>query len=136
MWVLFMASVLIGSTAIAAGYDPLAIDKDAHPTWLDLSVQDVSRERTIPIRVYLSARTAPAPVVLFSHGLGGSRAGSPFLGEHCRRLLIGHCLATASLEIRIIIALFSRCPLPFGTRICATIRKPRPGLTETFRVLL
>src|SRR5260221_1600868 len=26
--------------------------------------------------------TDPAPVVLFSHGLGGSRAGSTFLGKH------------------------------------------------------
>ena len=34
------------------------------------------------MRVYLPTNTTPAPVVLFSHGLGGSRAGSAFLGEH------------------------------------------------------
>ncbi len=40
------------------------------------------RARDIPIRVYLPAAGARAPVVLFSHGLGGSRAGSAFLGRH------------------------------------------------------
>jgi predicted dienelactone hydrolase len=34
------------------------------------------------VRVYLPANEKPEPVVLFSHGLGGSRAGSKFLGEH------------------------------------------------------
>jgi predicted dienelactone hydrolase len=32
--------------------------------------------------VYLPTNTAPAPVILFSHGLGGSREGSAFLGQH------------------------------------------------------
>ena len=45
-------------------------------------VNDSARHRDIPIRVYLPSSSAPAPVVLFSHGLGGSRAGSSFLGEH------------------------------------------------------
>jgi predicted dienelactone hydrolase len=49
---------------------------------VDLSVHDEKRHRDIPLRVYLPKNTTPAPVVLFSHGLGGSRAGSRFLGEH------------------------------------------------------
>lgn len=36
----------------------------------------------IPVRVYLPAGKPPAPVVLFSHGLGGSREGSAYLGRH------------------------------------------------------
>lgn len=61
-------------------YDPLA----ARPagTELDLTVTDAARRRDIPVRVYLPAATKPAPLILFSHGLGGSRAGSAFLGRH------------------------------------------------------
>jgi len=66
----------------AANYDPLAADAAFHPTHLDLTVHDAARNRDIPIRVYLPANTTPEPVVLFSHGLGGSRTGSAFLGEH------------------------------------------------------
>lgn len=39
-------------------------------------------ERNIPVLIYVPASTNPAPVVLFSHGLGGSRTGSAYLGEH------------------------------------------------------
>jgi predicted dienelactone hydrolase len=63
-----------------AGYDPLAAGK-AEPAQKDLVVQDPKRSRAIPIRVYLPQDTAPAPVVLFSHGLGGTRAGYRYLGQ-------------------------------------------------------
>jgi predicted dienelactone hydrolase len=66
----------------AENYDPLAVDPAFHPAHVDLTVRDAARDRDIPIRVYLPANTAPEPVILFSHGLGGSRAGSVFLGEH------------------------------------------------------
>ena len=66
----------------ANGYDPLAVDPAFRPAHVDLTVHDAARNRDIPVRVYLPTNTAPEPVVLFSHGLGGSRAGSVFLGEH------------------------------------------------------
>ena len=66
----------------AAGYDPLAIDTTVPPAHVDVTVRDATRSRDLPLRVYLPANSAPAPVILFSHGLGGSRAGSVFLGEH------------------------------------------------------
>jgi predicted dienelactone hydrolase len=66
----------------ASGYDPLAVDAAAPPAHLDLTVYDAARNRDIPLRIYLPASTAPAPVALFSHGLGGSRTGSAFLGQH------------------------------------------------------
>jgi predicted dienelactone hydrolase len=50
-------------------------------TALDLTVTDSERTREIPIRVLLPAAKSPQPVVLFSHGLGGSREGSQFLGK-------------------------------------------------------
>ncbi|MFO0956221.1 MAG: hypothetical protein U0800_02010 [Isosphaeraceae bacterium] len=75
-----------GSKAPSAGasrYDPLAVDgrKPADP--IDLSFRDAGRDREIPLLVYLPADGgARAPVVLFSHGLGGSRNGSAALGRH------------------------------------------------------
>jgi predicted dienelactone hydrolase len=66
----------------ARGYDPLAQVAGTSPSHHDLTVHDAKRNRDIPLRVYLPTTNAPAPVVLFSHGLGGSRAGSVFLGEH------------------------------------------------------
>jgi predicted dienelactone hydrolase len=62
-------------------YDPLRIDKE-QPAQTDLTVRDQKRSRGIPVRVYLPKEKTPAPVVLFSHGLGGSREGSAFLGSH------------------------------------------------------
>lgn len=66
----------------ARGYDPLAIPGTNTVTTLDLTVHDEARRRDIPLLVYLPATKTPAPVVLFSHGLGGSRSGSAYLGEH------------------------------------------------------
>lgn len=74
---------LIGSPAGAAErYDPMAVAKDFQPVIADFIVSDAARNRDIPIRVVLPAERSPAPVVLFSHGLGGSREGSAYLGRH------------------------------------------------------
>jgi predicted dienelactone hydrolase len=77
------ALVLAGATtAGAASYDPLRLPAVEAPAPVDLEVHDKDRDRDIPLRVYLPALGGPAPVVLFSHGLGGSREGSSFLGRH------------------------------------------------------
>lgn len=68
--------------AHAADYDPLTLDKTFTPAHVDLAFHDATRNRDLPLRIYLPANTAPEPVVLFSHGLGGTREGSVFLGEH------------------------------------------------------
>ncbi len=64
-----------------AGYDPLQTSSAALQT-LDTSFVDAGRNRSIPLLVFLPASTAPAPVVLFSHGLGGNRFTAVYLGEH------------------------------------------------------
>ncbi|MFN0077358.1 MAG: alpha/beta hydrolase family protein [Prosthecobacter sp.] len=68
-------------TAVFA-YDPLKLPEAVLTTPLDLTVQDAKRDRALPIRVYLPATTQAAPVVLFSHGLGGSCQNNPYLGKH------------------------------------------------------
>jgi predicted dienelactone hydrolase len=64
-----------------ADYDPLKVEA-AKPEFHDFTVKDAKRARELPIRVYLPKDKGPAPVVLFSHGLGGNREASPYLGAH------------------------------------------------------
>lgn len=70
--------------AAPQGYDPLRASAAAPATY-EASVHDTSREREIPVRVYLPEATGPAPVILYSHGLGGSRETAAFLGAHWAR---------------------------------------------------
>lgn len=69
-------------TILAEEYDPLRTGDPTVPTTKDLTIDDNTRGREIPIRVYLPKVKDAAPVILFSHGLGGSRRGSSYLGKH------------------------------------------------------
>ena len=75
----------LGVATLAAS-SLLAKEPDPSPkspvSTLLLDPVDASRSRTVPVKVYLPAGEAPTPVVLFSHGLGGSREGNPYLGNH------------------------------------------------------
>jgi predicted dienelactone hydrolase len=66
----------------AEAYDPLVVPQEGEWTTQDLTVIDQSRNREIPLRFYLPAKRLAAPVVLFSHGLGGSREMGKYLGGH------------------------------------------------------
>jgi len=63
-------------------YDPLSVETSEAARYIDVSARDERRDRALPLRIYLPSSNAPAPVILFSHGLGGSREGSAYLGEH------------------------------------------------------
>lgn len=44
---------------------------------------DPKRNRSVPVKIYAPASgNGPCPVILFSHGLGGSREGYSYLGEY------------------------------------------------------
>ncbi len=43
---------------------------------------DEKRKRVVPVKVYLTESAKAQPVVLFSHGLGGSRENNAYLGKH------------------------------------------------------
>ncbi len=43
---------------------------------------DPARERTLPVKLYLPTGAPAVPVVIFSHGLGGSRESAAYLGNH------------------------------------------------------
>lgn len=74
--------VVGNSGTSSSSYDPLALPTKGAAAPVDLTVGDERRQRDIPLRVYLPPSTSPAPTVLFSHGLGGSREGNAYLGRH------------------------------------------------------
>ena len=50
----------------------------------DIDWFDDTRERAIPIRLYQpneASSTTPVPLIIFSHGIGGSRSGYSYLGR-------------------------------------------------------
>ena len=77
------AGGLLGGAAHADdGYDPLQTRAAATAEVVERDVVDGERRRTVPVRLYLPEARRAAPVVLFSHGLGGSNRGNAFLGAH------------------------------------------------------
>lgn len=90
-WVLVLAVIFTAKITLAEPYKadlgPYAVD-----TFL-LDLNDEARDRIVPVKVYLpkaantpeatqAAKQAPRPVVLVSHGLGGTRQGLSYLGNH------------------------------------------------------
>ncbi len=63
-----------------ADYDPLV--SAGKVTIKDMQFQYGADDRVVPIKVYLPESSTPAAVLLFSHGLGGSRDGGAYLGKH------------------------------------------------------
>jgi dienelactone hydrolase len=52
---------------------------------LDFDWIDAERSRRVPVRLYLpesAGSDTPVPLVVFSHGIGGSRMGYSWLGRH------------------------------------------------------
>ena len=52
---------------------------------IDLAWSDASRGRRVPVRLYVpwgDVAAGPIPLMLFSHGMGGSRANYGYLGRH------------------------------------------------------
>lgn len=84
----FVVAVLPAQAPTAAeqpSYDPLTGLGAAPAPSLEFTAHDARRHRDLPLRVFLPASTQPAPVILFSHGLGGTRDTCNYLGAHWRR---------------------------------------------------
>ena len=81
---LFATTVALAISSLATpavAYDPLRVATDITLP-RELTVADRDRDRVIPLLVSLPEPSKPAPVILFSHGLGGSREGCGYLREH------------------------------------------------------
>ena len=80
-WLIFVAVLLTDQSASAEPYKP-----DPGPFQVQaflLDPHDEARDRDVPLRVYRPVDAdGPRPVVLVSHGLGGTRDGLSYLGRH------------------------------------------------------
>ncbi|MCA9257852.1 MAG: dienelactone hydrolase [Planctomycetales bacterium] len=79
--IVLLTLALQGGRARSEVYDPLNL-ADAQALSFDETIHDTARNREIPVRIYYSNTAEKRPVLLWSHGLGGSREGSAYLGEH------------------------------------------------------
>jgi predicted dienelactone hydrolase len=81
-YLLLLGALALATPLAAQQYDPLRLPATALTAPRDFTIRDAARSRDIPVRVYLPTVAAAAPVVLFSHGLGGSRANNAYLANH------------------------------------------------------
>jgi len=89
---LIIAAVMIafGTVPLAAGppapsstpaYQPSAPSQPV--AFVRYTWHDAARDRDVPVKIYYPANGAgPFPVIIFSHGLGGSREGYEYLGRY------------------------------------------------------
>lgn len=78
------ALALAGSLPLRAHADTFT--GDAHPfDMLDMDWQDLGRQRPVPVRLYMPPTRQTVPLVVFSHGIGGSRRGYTWLGQNFAR---------------------------------------------------
>src|ERR1043166_7563974 len=73
-WLPIAALTLLLATPLRATNEVATAKFD----WLD-----TKRERTVPVKIYYpSTGNGPFPIIIFSHGLGGSRDGYEYLGRY------------------------------------------------------
>lgn len=81
-----MHSLLIATMLALSADDSLAEKfKSAGPHEVETVLEDwkdATRDRIVPVKIYLPKAKGPFPVIIFSHGLGGSRTGYEYLGKH------------------------------------------------------
>ncbi|MBS1956393.1 MAG: dienelactone hydrolase [Cyanobacteria bacterium SZAS-4] len=66
------------STVSAVSAAPVQTPQTVYEDW-----SDSARDRAMPVKIYLPKQVDhPLPVVIFSHGLGGSREAAPYLGNY------------------------------------------------------
>lgn len=80
----WLAAVLAPAPAASAQPPPsLLTAPGPHAvTELRLDWRDAARERELPVKLHLPSGAGPWPLVVFSHGLGGSREGYAYLARH------------------------------------------------------
>jgi predicted dienelactone hydrolase len=87
----FVFPVAAGSAVPAAAAAPGAAAAETYkqatgPLLVTMTLEDwtdAARKRPVPVKIYAPATgKGPFPVIVFSHGLGGSREGYKYLGRH------------------------------------------------------
>lgn len=79
-WTLVFLPLLLNA-APSPAYDP---DRPLRAiATLLLTWHDSARDRDVPVKIYYPASArSPCPMIIFSHGLGGSREAYAYLGRH------------------------------------------------------
>lgn len=77
---LFLSAILLGLVV-----PPARSETPATLEVLRYEPVDASRERTVPVKITRVKSTEARPVIVFSHGLGGSRENGVYLAEHWAR---------------------------------------------------
>ncbi len=75
----------LAAALLAAAALPLFAAEAGGYRVIDFDWSDDARARAVPVRLYLpsgASAATPVPLVVFSHGIGGSRAGYSYLGSH------------------------------------------------------
>lgn len=75
----------LGASGLAALCHAQGIEATEHHSVLEFDWLDAERQRPVPVRLYLprqASASQPVPLVMFSHGIGGSRRGYSYLGRH------------------------------------------------------
>ena len=79
----FVALVVFAASADASPDGSRFVDAGAHAVTVELDTwHDAARQRDVPVKLYVPDGDHRLPVVLFSHGLGGTRDAAGYLGEH------------------------------------------------------
>ncbi len=77
--------LLAAAIAAPAAAQPETPSVDAAATVVREEWRDPARDRIVPVKIYVPAGPGPFPVVIHSHGLGGSREGSTVILEEVAR---------------------------------------------------
>ena len=94
LFVFCVVALICGSPAAAAAPESGRAEPNKVSTRL-ATWHDADRERDVPVKLYLPTEAEGRwPIVLFSHGLGGSREAAAYLGRHWA----GHGYATVFLQ--------------------------------------
>jgi pimeloyl-ACP methyl ester carboxylesterase len=75
---------LVGCALAGAAW-PLSAQEPAPYEVFEFDWHDTARHRAVPVRLYWPhtvSQQARVPLVVFSHGIGGSRRGYSYLGQH------------------------------------------------------
>jgi pimeloyl-ACP methyl ester carboxylesterase len=88
-----VALALAGSHPLRLSANTLLQDTPSFDT-LDMDWEDHGRQRQVPVRLYLPRARPSVPLVVFSHGIGGSRMGYTWLGRNFAR----HGIASLHLQ--------------------------------------
>lgn len=93
-WLRMGAALALAGALPLRAFGAAATDEATPFDTLELEWADARRQRGVPVRLYLPQAPQPVPVVVFSHGIGGSRRGYSWLGQHFAR----HGIASLHLQ--------------------------------------